>query len=1296
MACNLYHVKSTMFAERVFVYKKPNGFNSLSVSMRFVVSFTAFLALTACQGKGSIFNFKAFKERATETPVPDVLNVEKSFFLSTDGKPKYFMCGWAPEVEAGEYGEWLFGHLDHASPHCNLVFEIKDQNWLVGRLVNPTFMQKPKKGKGADSEIQHWKEYVRIPIVSHFYYERAKDQHGRETNEWVENSTRSDFSARPMIKLNLAGIQLVDPGLFWSKSMNDGLSHSTATDIEWDKQRGFLGFTLNMSLSTGSRISAANAQAHVRVNFLRFEHDPHFQKTPYHQENSRLMNILHVMGKRHDQAEELYAAHWDVSKPVKLYINGAEDKAIQDLLIAGIEKWNQVYQEEGVVPKGQKAFEPIVQSRKHDFDLRYPGITYVADRRISENNALGVGYAHADLQNGKILWGHVLVFGGLMESLVQMYSENDPGHGGSGSLAGMRIFPGDAKAMGIPSALGLPEGFENFNGNNRSVLQQQLNEHGREFLNSEMVRLASEHGGGKTGSPDMKKIEEQIQSLRKQMTAMSNPKFGNKVAADLMAEAQKMKRETEKRFAGRSFLEHLGMTQGKSNTESTLSMSAEDRTAISAIVRDTKDGGERVKRLRGYRMQASSAFPDKDLTAAQLRSAMAREGKNAARRPFREHFDGMMMKLLLHELGHMYGLGHQFKENIVPEEGTVPSAIQKSLAALANPEHEFTNLSSIMGYLSGRTWMALDSQTLMPGPQDRLVLRYLYKQEYTTYNKDADKFDYFKMPENGRVPDMTVTKQGKLPTGYFPQCNDVEASYSADPFCNRWDRGNTAEELVRFYFEWLTDDLVSDLYSFVGGHRSDADNSEWRLWARTFSIMGRVRLFYDEMRLRLSTDRELVPIWDRIRRDKAALYEFSASCMAKDESGVAHEALKELMFRHGRKSEGIRDLCRASKLALNEMKFLLTLPESDYSKIDTRERYIMSGYLVGDVSTDYRQMIGKWYQLSNLPMKIASLYALTSPYAFMWPGWANPFYTTEGRSPLYRTLYPGEYTRTISDMVESNMRFEGLEKTERNSLGHIILSSSWMLPRQNWWSSDPGLLPSDFNRVMQNQTEFQFTLAAVLITANSSQQDIRTKANHYKRFTGTMFDLMLQRSRTARDVYLLPEGTAMVRVNDMFLVPLTQMRFLDDTSAYIIAIKIDYDSPAGDKLTEQSVKAMLTEKHEQVTSTCVSAPNGTGLSEFFSTTETGQNNVEAGFEGFYIPAGIAEEVGTEKTIEFYNSIEKEFSKYEKAVASRMTGFRKDTPMRVVCDQSMRGVGQISAAAAMLNGFWLPITNLYIK
>src|SRR5690606_20536157 len=113
--------------------------------------------------------------------------------------------------------------------HCNIHFKIYETK-LVGRLVNPTFPDQPER----------WEEVIEIPILSHFYFENAKDSYGRETNTKIENAARSHWEARPWMTLDLSRIRIKN----WAMKMFFcGADPNGVEDIEWDSQSNFLGFT---------------------------------------------------------------------------------------------------------------------------------------------------------------------------------------------------------------------------------------------------------------------------------------------------------------------------------------------------------------------------------------------------------------------------------------------------------------------------------------------------------------------------------------------------------------------------------------------------------------------------------------------------------------------------------------------------------------------------------------------------------------------------------------------------------------------------------------------------------------------------------------------------------------------------------------------------------------------------------------------------------------------------------------------------------------------------------------------
>ena len=691
----------------------------------------------------------------------------------------------------------------------------------------------------------------------------------------------------------------------------------------------------------------------------------------------------------------------------------------------------------------------------------------------------------------------------------------------------------------------------------------------------------------------------------------------------------------------------------------------------------------RMQMIRGLERKNVSTFVEKGRTAQNMMGGWM-SGRASAKHPFPEMLDGVVMNLTLHEFGHILGLGHQFKENIIPQVGTVPLRYIRELEKKATEANEFTNYTSVMGYESGRTEMMLPTSALAPGPHDLLVLRYLYNREYSAYDKSKDDWTYFPLPLSGKIPHYTqIGGTRSLPTAYFPQCNDLEASYGADPFCNRFDRGSRAEDIVRNYFDGISSNLLANMYSLVGAS-GNAQAAEGRLWGMSLDTISRVRLFYDEMRRRLRSEEDLKPLWNRLRSDKDALFGFSMACQATDPSNaqqVPSATLRELMAH-----KDIRDLCRANALALHEMQFFVNLPEGDYTKIDHKKKYVSSGFLAGDATTDYGHVFGSWYQLSNLPLKFSSMYTLTAANPYMVDGGyleSNPFYDSEENRVLYRTLYPHEYTKLIADSIQHNLRFEATGLDDKTTMGRTVLAAGGMLPWSSKMSNESGRLPSEYNNLLDQQTEFQYSMVAVLIEAVAPDSKSNVKADYYKKFTATIYDFVTSKSTTARDVYILPNGQVIVWANGMFLYPVSKLTFYKDTSSYVVAYKVGFDrqDQRADPLSDDSVKSRLMEQHNIVAGKCIEGFAGNGLSSYF-------DNTNDDFEGFYIPPGIADEHGTEKITLFHRSIENAFAKYEAKANASIPANYSVKKMSGICDESIRGIGEISAAAGMINGFWL--------
>ncbi|MCB0362264.1 MAG: hypothetical protein KDD35_06065, partial [Bdellovibrionales bacterium] len=880
-------------------------------------------------------------------------------------------------------------------------------------------------------------------------------------------------------------------------------------------------------------------QLKVRFNFLKFDHDPSFKKVPYNQENSKYLNILHVMGRRVEGVEpELYVAHWDLRKTQKLYLNGvpAEHEATVKEAVA---KWNKTFQDIGAVAPGFNAFEPVVANFEHPFDLRYPSISWISDIRISMNSPLGIGMAHADVRNGKIVWGGVVLYGGVLERFVNSYAPIDS-------------IQGEVSHFNVSSLFKQASSDSGVNGLNSAF----------RYFNTNMLGGLAEFAYSDSSLPD-----NSTQGLGPRAKA----ELGGKLApilADLNAQIQKQSVDTADSLRKFQTSDIFGLSAlEKSNLNGNESKAA---GIVRGSGKEKSQGGlERFGNLN----RASSVFIETERTIENLVGPWHQsEARLVMGRSQQEMLKSVVMNLTLHEVGHLLGSGHQFKENIIPKEGTVPSQYIKELKAKANKEAGFTNMTSVMGYQSGRTEMIIPSHDLKPEIHDELVLRYLYKAEYPVFDKDNDRFIYHPLPPSGRLPGVTWLNSSEgsrkpYPIAYFPACNDYEASLGADPFCNRFDRGNSATDIVSSYFSDISDNLITNIYSLAEG-AGDSYRAERRLWILALRTFSRVRIFYDEMRRRLQTDLALRPVWEKLRNDKDALLNFSRACMQSgptDSQKIKSPILREL-FSYS----DMVDLCRANQLALHEYRYFLTLHQSDMTLVDRNERFISGGYLEGDASRNWGHIFGSWYQLSNLPLKISALHTLTTASPFLMTSYqglvGNPFYDVEGEKFLYRTLYPNEYTELIAEMVKHNLSFEAIRQKDSTFIGRSVVAAGHFLPTQASKSNDETIVPKSFANMLDSQINYSFGMVAVLIQAHTPDANSSLDPDYYNKFTARVFDPMLGGNINASEVYILPQRDVLVRVNNMFLFPLTKVKFYDSGKAYVIAYKVDYDPAIRDDL----------------------------------------------------------------------------------------------------------------------------------
>lgn len=1197
-------------------------------------SFRSFLKISILAGSLLVLGRCTFRTPATEVPKPDQQNIEKSFFVNSSGKPKTFMCGWASINEVGIVSEYNQIHNAAITNHCNIQFFITE-NDLLGKMINPSFPNDPGR----------WQTAIKIPIKSHYYYEKEKDQSGRDTTRFVENSSRSHWSARPYIKLDLSGISILktDFGLLGYDPEQGGAVHqqiNAVDDIEWDTKNGFLGFTVQAS---APKYGSEN-QGLFRINFLEFEHNPKFKKTRTHDRNYTYFNALHIVGEKVDGVYPLlYAAHWDLSKTHEVYLNGFPEE-YEDIAAEIVKDWNELFASvPGLIPKGHKPFVLSKSKAKYIFDLRKTAITWTSDVKISVAPAspLGIGEVVADVRNGEILWASINIYGGnLINSIKAVSPVSSSGFANNNNFSDF-IF----NSKLIPSALTLPPGILSFTSTPSESSLQNIAEKLAPSINAAITTTALAEAQKKVEQLNDLKSDKatafsQIQSELQQRLVPANA-FKN-IISSVHAEAVKKSVETSSFFASQSFQKRLVEMLPKTNLKAKEEKSEIDfnnKSLAHLLHQKTFDADRTVQDVApGWAAAISSLKIDHNQAVRSI-----------------------VKELITHEYGHIMGLGHQFKENILPHPDKVPQEIYESLAKKATLEAHFTNFTSVMGYRNPRTEIADDYKNIKPGPQDRLVVAFLYGQKYATFKKGEADFRFVDMPAEGTgiIPENDP-KDPEYKTSYFPQCNDIDASLSLDPYCNRWDTGNTASQIVENYLVELRD-LTPTLFSLTDVRGGNPDAAEAQLWKKSIGTFGRVRVFYDFMRHKYKKQ------FDSVSKNEKALYAFSKACSPEREDSVWDQIFQD--------APELRELCAVNRSVLNEIIKNVGLNTSDYTKMDSDNRYVPGGISGGDAGRDYGRMFGTWVELNGLIIKLASTLALVTPFPWVQLGnsmMGIPTYNTSDERYIYSSLYPVEYTKAISKIVTRNLHFATLDANERTRMGQAAVALSGLLELGKA-NNDKNIFSTQYLEKINSQTKFNLSVVAIILTGYKKDG----KVDRVDRFSGQVFDFQADKSiPLSSDVYLLPEGQVIAKSEDMFLFPITNFQLFSDTSGYVVAYKIDYYKD-DNQLSKVSVKTELKDLYDQLLINCIDEKKN-GLSSFF-------NKTEPDFEGFYMPTDLLRD-SVEKGKLFRDSINTAFAKYEKS-----KGVSHEA-----CSEAIRGLGLIISSAAILNGNWIPEIRYYLQ
>lgn len=1309
--------------------------NSLNANKHLLASYRKRFALAAAAYAvgllGALSVGCSVRTPGTQTPVPydqsNFQGVEKAFFeeVVTDNvmvspeerdaegrvmkaakyerrtvrRPKTFLCGWAPISETGFISHMVNVHKVQMTSHCNVEFEIQ-QDQVLGRLINPSF----------PNDRNRWKPFVAIPITRHFTYERARDGFQRDTNEFIENTNQHAWSARPNMTLDLARTTILG-GIFGDGGLFAGSPNGmvlAAEDVEWDRQNGFLGFTLNgLSAVFGSE----NA-ARFRFNFMAFKHNPDFKATPYNSQNARHLNALHILGERVDGVSPiLYAARWDLSKKRKIYMHGMPPQNVP-IARESLTAFNKAFKDIGAA--SEDVFELSEEpSNKYGFDLRYPTMTWVEDQAISLSSPLGVGMALADVKNGEILWGTITMFGGYLERYIKAYL---PGADGAGAPGAMKTGSVNVPPLGVgffsPRAGSLnPLDLTRFSITPQSIgsLAQRLGSNqamSPEAIQQEMRRLESREADlrsneGSATAAQREAMRNEITQRRRALDnqlkslASGSDSTSQIVASQMAQELQKLQGRSQQALASKSIQEHFGFFGVDDDSiKSVMSgLVAHDsatqiNNALFNAISQFRDGrgGQMISssnpalrnalRVVAERMakQPSSVIMDLDRTFADVAPGWAAAIQSSGGKiTYEEAYRIVVKELILHELGHMFGLGHQFKENILPAEGTVPQSIYNELKAKA--DKDMTNATSVMGYKSPTTELAEPYDQIALGHHDLLVLRYLYNQEYATFKRGDSKFEFFKVPESGIIPPNNPEKP-EYKTSYFPQCNDFHASLSLDPYCNRFDRGHDAETIVKSYFEDLNDNLVANIYAFTDARGGNPWMAESMLWSRALSTMGRIRLFYDYMR------QKYAPQIERIAANEKDIYEFSRACSG--EIAGSSDLQKLFKDRDGKETE-LGQLCRVNRMAVRNFQSFLVNPGPDNTRMDWDNSYTPAGMTGGDAQVDSSRMFGTRTALSVLPLKMSALNALTTPRPYMFLGswmWPIPRYDGDQGLFSYSSLYPFEFTQATAAALEKNVQFSNDQGAEAR-MGRTAAAMGYFLS-QIQQSNDAGRFPREFNNTIRLQFDFRLSLVAVVLKfVGRSANDVRK--THMET---SIVDIQTGREINGGESYLLPGGKVIVRgPNRNFIYPITRIAFLadepSDTRGYVIAYRIDYDTKHEDLLASHSMKTALEKLHKNALDTCLIGPSSTGLSTYFNA-QTAQSSPEE-YPGFDVLKGVIGDPGAQ--VAFQESIRKQFELFE--TYRNKNREPKLAPLAPTCEKALDNLGLVVTSAALLDGYFLP-------
>ena len=1288
----LAHVNATQL--KTAIQREPMP-RSTDHSFRWLVATALILLGTAgCQ----------FRTPAPRTPLTNNSGemINKQFFFkkgtysATSRQRQTSLISWAPVDTGGYYGEYIMEKGVPQAGHVNIEWEITE-NTLIGYRINPSF----------NSTTKHPTSFIEIPITKHYYYEPEKDEYQRDTNRYIKNDQRDAWMYRPYIDLDMRGMRINAAEFSLLFGIAGGVSISDVADVEWDGDHQFVGFTVNAK----DAVFPEYAQGKYRFNIMAFNSDPSFKKTPYNSSTARLINVLHKIGMKENGTDQSvnYAGHWKL--PVTFYTYGVPDQYMQ-VCRDVIKEWNLAFKKAGVIAKDATGKEVPALSLnetplKYPFDLRYPVINWNNDRRSSMFAPLGIGEASADVSNGQFLHGSVNIWSGILEEYMNKFvaSAGDSSTTSNAVLALAKMH----------SHLNLNGLFKDHDGlGKHSPLFNGLGIGGYLKSNDAMqtLRMAINH----STNPALRDLESNY--LREM--ARSNPENAQKIIDKM----QSLDTQDNAGY-GQMFLSHVDEDL---LNEATLPEGQNPWTAAMALVPLMDQNGNNEMCTRQDLIAKSApgmcAFSSKDLVQDPDSVADALSAHNpdlertlaefivqmSAAAPGTIHDEHQVLlatlkDLTMHEMGHVLGLGHNFKGNILPEHGTIAENTYQELketylAHKADPSKKEL-ATTVMDYGSGVSYARLHYDDVKPGPYDIQMLKYLYLGKYPAIAEgDASDVQDFNVPEDtGVIPDKTPTDSGKIyKTAFLPACNDLDASTNVNPFCTRWDRGATAAEIVKNRFADLNARLPSTLNAFSGAKGGSGEYREAMLWYQAFQDFSQTRVFYDYMRAML--DSPHFPYRDafaHIRTSPQALYNFSRACIDPSQAPAGfRDDFAKLALKDPAKVGTpvaqlgvddftvIHDLCAANELALAEWGTLLTRKGSDHNTYDIFRRYAELGQNGGEATYDWSHIWGDYKEIGSFPLRLVTLYTVTTPKpVFLWGGLMQvPIYSGNEQSYSYAALYPREFSSIISTIVTENMIIGGGKLESPTEMGTSLLYLDYFLQRNRFYSKDNfNRFPTNYIADLSGLTDFEIHLSPIIMTNVTNPNLAQSLVFKYK---AEYLDFAKYQTVPIPWAYLLKDRRVIAKgIEKQMFLPVTKFRYLTDDWGYVWALDLRYQNASPDDgLKGNNAKVGIDSLYQTQVDNCYIGETGTGLSAFFTDSNPD-------FKGFEVQTGIA--LKRDLQDKFDLSLKDAFNTY---YGKWNVGGNHPNP--ATCDEALKGIGLIVSGAALINGYWLPQAAPYMN